>query len=303
MTRILPFLRKPWHQKTLSLEVRFKRLWHRVLPSAPLPVRLSFGAWWLCRNDACGDAVFLYGYEDAERRFVQHLLREQMTVIDAGAHQGFYTMLASKRVGRSGRVYAFEPSPRQQRWLRLHLKLNRCDNVTVESFALADGQGESTLFEALGRDTGCSSLRQPVVEDPVRPVPVQTITLDRYLELRSIPRVDFVKLDVEGAELAVLKGADRLLQQPRRPVFLIETQDLRTRTWGYSTSAIYDFLAARAYRWFCVQTDGALAPCPRARHHQYGNLVAGPAERLNELAPLIHPAAPRTSPREGMPPC
>jgi len=83
-------------------------------------------------NDVCSDAIFTDSFEKAEIHFVENFLKEGMTVLDIGAHHGFYTILASKKVGPSGRVIAFEPSPRERRRLLLHLKLNQCSNVKVE---------------------------------------------------------------------------------------------------------------------------------------------------------------------------
>lgn len=80
-------------------------------------------------------------FEENERRFVEQFLKEGMTMLDIGAHHGFYTVLASKKVGSSGRVFAFEPSPREHQKLLRHLKLNRCANVRVEPFALTRQEG------------------------------------------------------------------------------------------------------------------------------------------------------------------
>src|SRR6266481_6347719 len=89
-----------------------------------------------------------------ERRF----LRPGMVVLDIGAHNGFYTMLAARRVGNSGQVIAFEPSPREHKRLFRHLKMNRLlANVVVCRLALDHSKGEDTLFVVEGRDIGCNS--------------------------------------------------------------------------------------------------------------------------------------------------
>jgi FkbM family methyltransferase len=147
----------------ITARFRFKLLWNRLCPSVPLPVRLPYGGWWFAVNDACSDAVFIGSLEGPEWRFVGDFLQAGMTVLDIGAHHGFYTMLAARKVGPAGRVIAFEPSPSELRRLLFHLKLNRCMNVKVEPFALASQDGETTLFVVDERDTGCNSLRPPVV--------------------------------------------------------------------------------------------------------------------------------------------
>ena len=84
-----------------------------------------------------------------------------MIVLDIGAHHGFYTLLASRKVGKKGKVIAFEPSPRKRRKLIWHCRLNRTDNVWIESCALGSFDGEAELFLVKGKETGCNSLRPP----------------------------------------------------------------------------------------------------------------------------------------------
>src|SRR6202048_3475496 len=137
--RIWGFLRRPRRAQYISLGCRTRR----VFPEMPIPLRLPFAAWWLAQKSALDDDLIHEGFEDAEIAFVERMLRTGMTVWDVGAHHGLYTLLASKRVGSAGRVIAFEPSARERKRLRLHLQLNRCKNVVVESCALGDKRGEA----------------------------------------------------------------------------------------------------------------------------------------------------------------
>ena len=103
LRRLRRFLHKPWQEKMRSVRFRFKRLWNRIVPFAPLPTRLPWGGWWLAYNDVCGDAIFTGNFEEAERQFVERFLKPGMVVLDIGAHHGFYTLLASRKVGQKGR--------------------------------------------------------------------------------------------------------------------------------------------------------------------------------------------------------
>jgi FkbM family methyltransferase len=280
--RIRRFLGAPWPNKVHGLRYRFKRAWSKLLPSVPLPVWLPYGGWWMAGDDVCGDAVFSGSFEVSERRFVQGFLKPGMTVVDIGAHHGFYTMLAAKMVGPTGRVMSFEPSPRERERLLVHLRLNRIlDRVSVFPIALGREAAESTLYVVVGRDTGCNSLRSPAVTEPTQTVQVSVTSLDTFLAHQNVARVDFIKMDVEGAELGVLEGAEELLGRRQRPVILTELADSRTLRWGYNASAIYDSLAAKGYRWFAITQEGKLRACPRT--DQFGtNLVAFPDERVDE---------------------
>ena len=284
--KIRQFFEAPWPDKVHGVRHRFKRAWSSVLPSVPLPVRLPYGGWWLAEDDETDDAVFTGNFEESERRFIQRFLKPGMTVLDIGAHHGFYTMLAAKMVGPTGKVLCFEPSPRERERLFAHLRLNRMlDRVSVFPVALGRKTGESTLYVVAGRDTGCNSLRPPAVTEPTRAVPVQVTSLDTLLAQQNVARVDFVKMDVEGAELEVLDGAEYLLGRCPRPVILAELADSRTLPWGYRASAIYDSLVAKDYHWFAIAQDGKPRPCPRTDQFA-ANLLAFPDERMAEISAL-----------------
>jgi hypothetical protein len=90
--------------------------------------------------------------------------------------------------------------------------------------------------------------------------------------------VDFAKLDVEGAELDVLKGALRLLNTVPRPVLLVEVYDIRTQPWGYQAREIVGFLEELGYRWFELLNSGSIRPVAATLQVYDANLVAVPRE-------------------------
>ena len=119
--RVGRFLASPARKKHITLALRARRLF----PEMAIPLRLPFGAWWLAEKGGLDHELMFNGFEETEARFVQWLLRPGMTVLDIGAHHGLYTLLAAKRVGRHGRVIAFEPSARECRRLAKHLRGGR----------------------------------------------------------------------------------------------------------------------------------------------------------------------------------
>jgi FkbM family methyltransferase len=258
-------------------------LWLRLFLRVPIRVRLPFGSWWLAVNDVCGRAILRGDFEPAEQRFVERYLRPGMTMLDIGAHHGFYSLLASQRVGAEGRVVAFEPSPRERQKLLRHLELNKCSNVIVEAIALGASAGDAELFVVQGKETGCNSLRPPEVSLHTKKLIVPMSNLDRYLEQHGVARVDFVKMDVEGGELDVLRGASAMLQRPPRPVILCEAQEDRTRAWGYAAGEIIAQLLEWQYGWFRITPEGILRPLVSKRNVFNGNFVAVPDERLSEM--------------------
>lgn len=278
------FLRKPLHEKSRSFLAR----WVRFFPRIPVPVRLSFGVWFVARGDDLGKTLTSDEYEKAERAFLERFLRPGTTVLDIGAHQGLYTLLAAKLVGPNGSVFAFEPSPRERRALRLNLVLNRCRNVLIESVAVGVANTTATLHVVQDIHTGCNSLKPPNVRSATRPIQVPVIRLDEWVQKRNVPRVDFIKLDVEGAELTVLQGAEGLLLREPRPMILSEIQEVRTRPWGYSATEIVRYLSERDYRWFSFRADGAIEELDVSLGEFDGNFLACPEESIPELATCLH---------------
>jgi FkbM family methyltransferase len=277
--RLRRFARQPWKAKYSTVANRARR----IFPEMPIPLRLPFEAWWLAEKSALDHELMHGSFEDAETRFVQNFLRTGMTVVDVGAHHGLYTLLASRGVGRRGKVIAFEPSPRERRRLLRHIRVNACSNVAVEACALGDEVGEANLFVVGGWSDWCNSLRPPAVTERTETIRVRVERLDDVLWRQQVDAVDFIKLDAEGAELSVLQGARELLRGASRPVILAEVQDLRTQPWGYRARDIVQFLVRENYCWFAVTANGSLRPAATDMDTYDANLVAVPAERVDEV--------------------
>ncbi len=241
----------------------------------------------LAEKSALDHELIYNEFEQMETRFVERLLRPGMTVIDAGAHHGLYTLLASKRVGGDGRVIAIEPSPRECERLEKHLRVNRCSNTELAPCALGEDPGDADFYLVDGFQDWCNSLRPPAVDEPVRTVRASVRRLDDVLAELDVSKVDFIKLDVEGAELSVLHGAMKLLQSESRPAILAEVQDLRTLPWGYAAREIIQFLIRIDYRWFAIAAKGALLPISCDQETYDANLVALPVERTEEFLSLL----------------
>ena len=276
------WLAKPVADKRRSLRYHLRRAWNRLLPRLPVPLRLDPGIWWIARNDAVSDDLWQGTFELPERAFVQRVLRPGMTVLDVGAHAGFYTLLASACVGDAGRVIAFEPSPRERAHLRGHLRLNRRANVTVEEVAIGDAAGSGALFVFDGRTTGCNSFHLADVRGAT-PITVPIRTLDDYYARGAFQRVDLVKMDIDGAELAALRGAEQMFRA-LRPLLLCELHDKRTAPWDYPARHIVDLVEGWDYRWLAFDDEsGRLVPVAPSQTSFVTNGVAIPNERRDLL--------------------
>ena len=277
--RLRKFVARPAHEKLKSLALRLRAFF----PNMPVPLRLPYGAWHLIGNSHVDNALLTGDFESAEILFVRKYLKPGMNVMDIGAHHGLYTVLASKCVGLKGKVIAFEPSARERKHLRRNLRLNNCSNVEVESYALGGKRTTAEIYLVDGGEDGCNSLRAPIVKGTTRRVPVEVVTLDDITAKNDRSAIDFIKLDVEGAELDVLRGGAEILQNRPRPILMVEVYDIRTGPWGYRAEEIVRYLAGRRYRWFEILNDGSVVPMVADRKIYDANLVAIPEESQDQV--------------------
>jgi len=134
------------------------------------------------------------------------LITGGMTVIDVGAHAGYYTLIAARAVGDKGRVFAFEPEPSNYKLICKNIQLNNYRNVIPVQKAVTNITGPMKLF--LAEDTGGHSI---VSDNPrQRAILVDSTTLDDFFAARVQP-IHIIKIDVEGAENTVLQGMSRLI--------------------------------------------------------------------------------------------
>jgi FkbM family methyltransferase len=131
-------------------------------------------------------------------------------VVDVGANLGYYTLLAARLVGAEGHVYAFEPDPESFALLERNVELNGYENVTAVPLALGKAPGKLPLY-LNAKNRGDHRVYDPTGER--RSVEVDVVTLDAYREDHGVERVDFLKIDTQGAECLILAGAEKTLAQ------------------------------------------------------------------------------------------
>ncbi len=196
-----------------------------------MPIRngtLKGKKWHVATRSRC----FLGPYAPAQTALFEEMRMEGDVVLALGAPVGYDTVLASLLVSDTGRVIAFEPEPENLYFLRRHINLNKCDNVTVIEACVADCSGQCT-FRREGSGSGHI--------DDAGDLTVPLVSLDELVADATIPLPDYMKIDVEGAELRVLQGASQLIADARPTMFLsVHSEQLR--------DDCSDFLKARGYR-------------------------------------------------------
>ena len=157
---------------------------------------------------------FLGRYEPQKTRFVLAEIEPGMTVVDVGVNKGYYTLMAASLLKGNGRVLSFEPSPDNCEWIRRSIDANGFENIKLFEIALSDAEGEMKLH--LGTTSGSHSITDTNFARSGDSVMVKTNTLDNILAEEGIDGVDVMKVDVEGAEALVIKGASALLRRASR---------------------------------------------------------------------------------------
>jgi FkbM family methyltransferase len=162
------------------------------------------------------------------------------TVVDVGGNHGLYTYHLSLLVGSLGRVHTFEPLPPNLHILRHTIKTHRLQNVSVHPNACGEKTERTTIGIPVNR--GIPELAGARLQGEGMMFNCAVVRLDDVIATK----VRFLKIDVEGAELFVLRGAEMILSKSR-PVILFEASG-RTQDFGYEQQAVFDFLSDRGYQ-------------------------------------------------------
>lgn len=167
---------------------------------------------------------------------------------DIGANVGFLTTIGAKLVGPTGKVYAFEPVPANAAYVRLNSKLNGFEQTVVFQQAVSAASGRSTLTLA-AYSGGAALSNVPAPPDAVNSIEVPVVCVDDLVFAQSLPAPNVVKIDVEGAELDVLKGMNRTISE-HHPVIIYEIDDAMRANFDDKYEACKEFLEERGY---CVE--------------------------------------------------
>lgn len=175
------------------------------------------GMRWIVGSQTHG--MWLGSYEFDKQNIIKHSLRTGHIFYDIGANVGFYSLLASRYIGITGSVIAFEPLPRNIEYLYRHIHLNKLTNVKIIPNALSDHSGKE-FFSYTNDPSACHISSEGNIE-------VIVTTLDELIKKESIPPPNIIKVDIEGAEISFLIGAADTLIVYRPLIFMaIHSQQL-----------------------------------------------------------------------------
>lgn len=188
---------------------------------------------------------FTGDYERGTQHILKSILNEGDSFIDVGANIGLITILASKKVGKEGKVYSFEPEKDTAKILGKNLKLNNIHNVSVFKFGLSDQDEKRDIYIDEEKGRGGNSLIKR--EEGQKKERVILKTLDGFMGGKITDPIKLIKIDVEGWEINVLRGAQNILKGNKQPILCLEySQELTSN----NTDDVYEYLKKYGYRFF-----------------------------------------------------
>ena len=184
------------------------------------------------------NGYWLGSYELEKQKIFVKIIKKGDIVYDIGANVGFYTLLAAELVGLNGKVYAFEPLPRNIFYLKKHIEMNKCNNVEIIEAAVSSKSEKSFFIQRENTFTGYLS-------KDIEGIEIETISIDDLINKSSLPIPHIIKIDVEGAELEVLKGAKDLIATKKPTIFLsVHTKDIRKKCHQFLKMNTYNLEAS-----------------------------------------------------------
>jgi FkbM family methyltransferase len=202
-------------------------------------------------------------YEPETISFFREHLRPGDTVLDIGGHIGLFAIVAAQLVGDAGKVFTFEPTPFTRSVLEEVVKLNDCcETVEVRGEAVSSRKGKATFFDTGDTLSNANSLVRG--DRRQREIPITMVSIDCFVEERGL-EIDCLKIDVEGAELDVLRGARATFERFRPPTRLglhpshIEQNSQCLDDVWAEIEALGSHVIFKGTRvdkdWFCSQSD------------------------------------------------
>lgn len=195
------------------------------------------------------DILNFGNYEMHELRVIRKFLKKNSVILDIGANVGWYCLNLAKDVSR-GRIIAFEPIPRTYSYLKKNILANNIKNIEVHNFGFSDKKEKATFYYN-PKFSGATSLRR--LHENKKTIKIKCVLkkMDGFIDTIT-SKVDFIKCDVEGAELYVIKGGVETIRR-YKPIIFLEMLRKWSAKYGYHPNEIIEILSGIGYRCFYVR--------------------------------------------------
>lgn len=288
-----------WYNKYVPIKFGQTRLQKiAIRKRSKLLAKSKYGTKFLLKfpRDKSWEKIYFWqDYETGTSQVVFELIskynKKNIIFFDIGTNIGWYSILAGS-THNNIECHSFEPQPIIYNALLENILQNDLQNIYTNNLALSDTKGESILHTFKQYGHGHSSMNNLSVEDTEQFV-IKTVTFDQYVEEKGITNIDIIKLDVEGAELDVLKGATSYLNNQSSTVWIIEMNFETANAFNHEPVEIIDFLSDyQKYTYFrVVGAWGRLVRMGKKNDFKHGdNIICVPNSNtlaLNTLEELL----------------
>jgi FkbM family methyltransferase len=193
--------------------------------------------------------LFINGFEKDVIDYFKKTVKEGDVVLDVGANIGIYSLIAGRRVGDNGKVYAFEPATKAFNILQYHIDLNHLKNITPIKSGVSNYTGEAEFN--ICEDDAYNSLGDTPMKEIIKKDTINIVSIDDFVLKNKINKVDIIKVDTEGAEFLVFTGAKKTLHK-YKPVLLFETNPIVTKGFTNDLDDLLDLIRLHNYKLFEV---------------------------------------------------
>jgi FkbM family methyltransferase len=186
-------------------------------------------------------------YEPQTTDLIIDNLNEGDTFIDLGGNEGYYSILASDKVGKRGKVFCIEPQSRLWDVISKNINKNECYNVCILPYAVAEKREEISITLSPSINTGSSSIVKQARRKFWKRERINCATLDELFPSDGYSKIELLKIDIEGFEFFALKGAIDLLKRKAFKNIIVEFHPSQLKALGQSADEIYAFLDKYGY--------------------------------------------------------
>ena len=230
--------------------------------------------------------LFWYGYYEKE---LSDLLKKSVkpgdVFLDLGANIGYFSLLVASN-SPSAKVISFEPVAGLFQNMNDNISLNNIKNISTINVAVGEINEEKELFVSAPDNLGMSSFHQPE-NFSGKTERVRVVTIDDWFETSGLPGIDIIKLDIEGSELAALKGMKEVLQE-QKPFLIVEINPGTLSMFNLRPSDIYDHLKQLHFEGFLILENTKLELLKHAETNQTSNVLFIHKDKKKEYPELFH---------------
>jgi len=229
--------------------------------------------------------LFWYGYYEKELGdLLKKLIKPDHIFIDIGANLGYFSLLVAAS-SPTVKVISFEPVDEHFRKINANIAVNDIKNISVFHAAVGDIAEEKEMFISGADNSGMSSFHEPENYSGKKEK-VKVVTLDDWIKTSGLSKVDIIKLDIEGSEVAALRGMKEVLQN-FKPVVIVEINPETLAMFNLKPLHIYDYFKQLGFVGFIVLEKGLLKRINQTEYNQTINVLFAHQDKIGSLAPFI----------------